>query len=695
MPKHFLKIIGALSLAASVVFFPILVQAQNSKDSNPHPRYQNRSAPSQSSSSSTRSSNWGSKLNEIRSSRSAPSISTSPSTRSSNYSSRSGVSTPSYRSQPSSRAGSSVPSTSIDRSFTPNPNISRNPSISGNDRPLIRRPNVTARPSNSGSREGLVRGRTRFHNPSSSVNRVSNSEDIRANNPNPVRSNQMNWNPRSSGSNTTWQNRSATVRNRSNPSRPSGTNLGLRQTVSPNPARDFNPYRNNRSSSSRSLESDHDDIFQSGVPIRGQVRSRSSVAGGGREHRNGTNLGVPRGHREKTGPPGGSTRPDHRGVPGKKGLDPPGRDPNSHRGYKPPGKKDDSHPGRGGKERFGGGYHYGGLSHLYWRGLGYGRGYYTYPSLGWDIRYSSRLYPGLTYSHRWRPLGYFYGPFILIDGYRYYSPYYYDDAYYDVYYDDAYYNSSRRTNRVILYENAGYRGHNLELYAGQSIADLSHYQTGSDRSFDDLISSVKIYGDVTLVLYEHADFHGNRVYLHNSVDDFSDEAFTVAFNDEVSSVEVLPGSYHSHGYEAHESEVGFQSGESNSFPQAEPDPSIPISPEVDSAYAPEEGIAVSQPADWGIVVILYDQSDFGGRRLELSVGDVVPNLAMRLRDVGSSWDDAVASIQVLGGAEVFLYTESDFYGAGIVLDYDVANFSLFPSLTEFAGKVSSVVVKPQ
>ncbi len=292
-------------------------------------------------------------------------------------------------------------------------------------------------------------------------------------------------------------------------------------------------------------------------------------------------------------------------------------------------------------------------------------------------------------------MGYFYGPFILIDGYRYYSPYYYDDAYYDVYYDDAYYNSSRRTNRVILYENAGYRGHNLELYAGQSIADLSHYQTGSDLSFDDLISSVKIYGDVTLVLYEHADFHGNRVYLHNSVNDFSDEAFTVVFNDEVSSVEVLPGSYHSHGYEAHESEVGFQSGESNSFSQAEADPSIPTSPEVDSAYAPEEGIAVSQPADSGIVVILYDQPDFGGRRLELSVGDVIPNLAMRLRDVGSSWDDAVASIQVLGGAEVFLYTESDFYGAGIVLDYDVANFSLFPSLTEFAGKVSSIVVKPQ
>ena len=665
MPKHFLKTIGALSLAASVACFPILVQAQNSKDSNPHPRYQNRSAPSQSSSSSTRSSNWGSKLNEIRSSRSAPSISPTPSTRSSNYSSRSSSSTPSYRSQPSIRAGSSVPTTSIDRSFTPNPNISRSPSRSVNDRPIIRSPNVTRSPSSSGSRGGLIRGRTRFHNPSSSVNRVSNSEDFRTNNPNPVRSNQMNWNPRGSGSNTTWQNRSAIVRNRSNPSRPSGTNLGLRKNVSPNPTRDFNPYRNDRSSSNRSLESDNDDIFQSGVPIRGEVRSRSSVAGGGRELRDGTNLGERR------------------------------RDPNSHRGDKPPGKKDDSHPGRDGKQRFGGGYHYGGLSHLYWRGLGYGRGYYTYPSLGWDIRYSSRLYPGLTYSHRWRPFGYFYGPFILIDGYRYYSHYYYDDAYYDVYYDDAYYNSSRRTNRVILYENAGYRGHNLELYAGQSIADLSHYQTGSDRSFDDLISSVKIYGDVTLVLYEHADFHGNRVYLHNSVNDFSDEGFTLAFDDEVSSVEVLPGSYHSHGYEAHESEAGFQSGESNSFPRAEADPSVPISPEVDSAYAPEEEIAVSQPADSGIVVILYDQPDFGGRRLELSIGNVIPNLAMRLRDVGSSWDDAVASIQVLGGAEVFLYTESDFYGAGIVLDYDVANFSLFPSLTEFAGKVSSIVVKPQ
>ncbi len=360
-----------------------------------------------------------------------------------------------------------------------------------------------------------------------------------------------------------------------------------------------------------------------------------------------------------------------------------------------PGKKDDSHSGRGGKDRVGGGYHYGGLSHLYWRGLGYGRGYYTYPSLWWDTRYSSRLYPGLNYSYRWRPFGYYYGPFILINGYRYYSPYYYDDDYYDSYYDDAYYNSSRRTNRVILYENAGYRGHNLELYAGQNIADLSHYQTGSDRSFDELISSVKIYGDVTLVLYEHADFHGDRVYLHNSMNDFSGEAFTLAFDDEVSSVEVLPGSYHSHGYEANESEVGFQSDEIIPSHQAEADPSILLPPEVDGAYALEEETAVSQPADSGIRVILYDQPDFAGRRLELSVGNVIPNLAMRLRDVGSSWDDAVASIQVLGGAEVFLYTESDFYGGGIVLDYDVANFSLSPSLTEFAGRVSSIVVKPQ
>ncbi len=283
----------------------------------------------------------------------------------------------------------------------------------------------------------------------------------------------------------------------------------------------------------------------------------------------------------------------------------------------------------------------------------------------------------------------------MIDGYRYYSSNYYDDDYYDSYYDDAYYKSSRQTNRVILYEDPGYRGHNLELYAGQSIADLSHYQTGSDRSFDELISSVKIYGDVTLVLYEHTNFHGKRVYLHNSVNDFAGEAFTLALDDQVSSVEVLPGSYHSHGYEANESEVGFQSDASAPSPQAEADPSVPLPLELESAYAPEEETSVLQPVDSGTVVILYDQPGFSGRRLELSVGNVIPNLAMRLRDVGSSWDDAVASIQVLGGGEVFLYTESDFYGAGIVLDYDVANFSLSPSLTEFAGEISSIVVKPQ
>ncbi|MBC9889809.1 MAG: hypothetical protein F7B06_08175 [Opitutae bacterium] len=429
------------------------------------------------------------------------------------------------------------------------------------------------------------------------------------------------------------------------------------------------------------------------------------MAGGGRENRDGTNIA---GRRAESGNKGlGPSRgnPDsrrgqgvedrRRGTPGgEHSVDGKnrGRNDQSHRGDGP-GKKDDSISGRYGKSR-GGGYHYGGLSHLHWRGLGYGRGYYTYPSLWWDVRYSSRLYPGLTYSHRWRPFGYYYGPFILINGYRYYSPYYYDDAYYDVYYDDAYYNSSRRTNRVILYEDARYRGHHLELYAGQSIADLSHYQTGSDRSFDELISSVKIYGDLTLVLYEHANFHGDRVYLRKSVSDFSGEGFTLAFDDEVSSVEVLPGIYQSHGYEAYESEVGYPSGESNPSSQSEADPSILLPPEVDSAYAPQEETAVLQSIDSGIGVILYDQPDFGGRRLELSVGNVVPNLAMRLRDVGSSWDDAVASIQVLGGAEVFLYTESDFYGAGIVLDYDVANFSLSPSLTEFAGRVSSIVVKP-
>ena len=373
------------------------------------------------------------------------------------------------------------------------------------------------------------------------------------------------------------------------------------------------------------------------------------------------------------------------------------RNDENHR-FKGPGNKDGSHPDRVGKPSGGGGYHFGGLSHLHWRNLGYGRGYYTYPSLWWDIRYSSRFYPGLTYSHRRSSFGYYYGPFIRINGYRYYTPYYYDDAYYDVYYDDTYYDASRQTNRVVLYENPHYRGRNLELYAGQSIADLSHYQTGSDRSFDDLLSSAKIYGDVTLVLYEDANFHGDHVYLHYSVDDFFDETFTLSFDDKVSSVEVLPGINHWHGYEVLESEEGFPSGEPNLSSQASPaavESSIPLPPEVDSVHAREEQLSVSETADSGVAVILYDQPGFGGHRLELSVGDVIPNLAMRLRDVGRTWDDAVASLQVVGGAEVFLYTESDFYGAGIVLDFDVANFSLSPSLTDFAGEISSIVVKPQ
>ena len=522
------------------------------------------------------------------------------------------------------------------------------------------------------------------------------------------------------------------MRNRSTPGSTSGSLFGLGNTTYPNLTTTPNPYPDDPINRSPRVVTDGNGPTLTGKRSISGTRSNNGVVREERDNRNRTTITTnPSGQNNFRGDSNrNSVRTVNPGGGGlKSGLNTVRGTPNNKRSvrngdrregvtgskrslerndrervdqsHRRDGDRKDHDPNRGrhgDRKLRGDDYHKRSPSH--WTDHDHERGYHQHLKYWRDRRYYSGFYRGLTYSHRWGTFGYYYGPFILIDGYRYYSRYYYDNYYYDDYYDDIYYDNHRSGNRVILYEDSFYRGHNLELYAGQSIADLSHYLTTSDRSFNDLISSVKVYGEVTLVLYKHANFYGDRLYLHISVGDFSREGFVREFQDEVSSIEVLPGRYNAHGSSVYESDDylkpdhGDPTSQSGSYlDSAGAGQLAALPPEPDSVYAPGNEGADRAVAHSLARVIIFDQPNFRGNRLELSAGDVISNLAIRYRDVGSSWDDSVASIQVLGGAEVFIYTGRDFYGEGIALDHDVVSLSTSPSLTQFAGSISSIVVK--
>lgn len=249
---------------------------------------------------------------------------------------------------------------------------------------------------------------------------------------------------------------------------------------------------------------------------------------------------------------------------------------------------------------------------------------------------------------------------------------------------------------VELYEHSGFRGESLQVYAGEAIYNLKDIRFGNYKSFNDRFSSIKIYGEVTVILYIDSDFGGDYIYLHGSHIDFNRDGYLREFNDEISSIEVLPGIIHEVDHRPGSRDYLLNSHLLESSPYQEPpSTSAYLAPGTESApLAP-----ANAPVNTGMHapqarVILYDQPNYKGNQIILTPGDVHVDLLSLSKGLAGTWNDCVASILIEGNTEVFVYCDREFRGDGIAIRNSVPNMTVDTSLVPFVNRVSSVVVNP-
>ena len=193
------------------------------------------------------------------------------------------------------------------------------------------------------------------------------------------------------------------------------------------------------------------------------------------------------------------------------------------------------------------------------------------------------------------------------------------------------------SNRVEIFEDANFQGRSVTLYPDQREFDLSEMDIyGYKNNFDNHISSVKVYGDAIIILYQHDGLQGESLEIHESIRNLDDYFMYDAdawwadenWNDEASSLEVYV-------------EFGAK---------------------------------------------LYEQNYYDGDYLYLEVGESIPDLYELTCYSGGTWDNLISSITLSKGVVVVLYEEPYYEGKSIQINYDTARLRRAP---DFFGSFGS------
>jgi len=99
-----------------------------------------------------------------------------------------------------------------------------------------------------------------------------------------------------------------------------------------------------------------------------------------------------------------------------------------------------------------------------------------------------------------------------------------------------------RGPRIILYEDAGYRGDSLVLYPGDTLENLSGLAFEGGGRLNDRISSIRVEGGAEVYVYTDAYFRGAVMRLTEGVRDLTDRLLpggvSASWNDRISSLRV-------------------------------------------------------------------------------------------------------------------------------------------------------------
>ncbi|MDI1319875.1 MAG: hypothetical protein PSW75_06725 [bacterium] len=100
----------------------------------------------------------------------------------------------------------------------------------------------------------------------------------------------------------------------------------------------------------------------------------------------------------------------------------------------------------------------------------------------------------------------------------------------------------REESRIIVYQEAGFRGDARVLFPGESIENMSGQTFDNGSRLNDRISSIRIEGDAEVYAYENAGFRGEALRLTESARDLSGRlvpgSVSVNWNDRISSLRV-------------------------------------------------------------------------------------------------------------------------------------------------------------
>ncbi|MEJ1973706.1 MAG: hypothetical protein WDM96_14955 [Lacunisphaera sp.] len=103
-------------------------------------------------------------------------------------------------------------------------------------------------------------------------------------------------------------------------------------------------------------------------------------------------------------------------------------------------------------------------------------------------------------------------------------------------------DDDRRGGRVILFQDANFRGGALVLYPGDSIDNFSGKTFDNGAKLNDGVSSIRLEGEVEVFVYDNAGYRGNALHLTESSRDltgrFVSGGVGVTWNDRVSSIKV-------------------------------------------------------------------------------------------------------------------------------------------------------------
>lgn len=103
-------------------------------------------------------------------------------------------------------------------------------------------------------------------------------------------------------------------------------------------------------------------------------------------------------------------------------------------------------------------------------------------------------------------------------------------------------NHRRGEPRVTVYQHADFRGASLTLHPGDTLDNLAGRGFEEGGSLNDRISSIRIEGDVEILVYEDSRYRGRVLRLTGSERNLADrllpESVAASWNDRISSLRV-------------------------------------------------------------------------------------------------------------------------------------------------------------